>query len=210
MSYPIGPGGYGPQQPNPPAPGGQPPGYPGAPAAPAGRGLSFMLDIAVAALGVLSFLLGFAPYAKEGESSGDGLFSGKKDSINFFENMGVGVGAVGLALLLTAALIAAFGLLPRQSGNGPVVAALSLAGFATTLFLMFSITTGLDVGAGLILVLVTSFLQSGAAIGSLLASSGIIKPPAPRAYPPYPQGGYPPAPPGYGGGNPPVGYPPAG
>src|SRR6185312_2379278 len=92
----------------------------------------------------------------------------------FFDNTGLGVGLIGLALLLAAALVAAFGLLPRQSGNEAVVAGLSVAGFVSLVFLLLGLVDTLEAGVGLILALVSSVLQASLAVGSVLLSSGIV------------------------------------
>jgi hypothetical protein len=134
------------------------------------RGLHFFCTNLVTVLGILGFCLGFAPYAKLSLTGEPSL----KTSVNFFDNDGgSGVGVVGLSLMLVAGFVAAFGLLPRQAANEPVVVGLSLAGFLTLLFLMIGIRDGLDVGVGLILVLVSSFLQTALAIVNLLISAGV-------------------------------------
>jgi hypothetical protein len=191
MTYSAGPGNYGgPQGPSSQGYGQQ--GYGAAPAA-AGKGIGFYLNLALVALGILSFLLGFASFAKEDSGyQGDGVFSQK--SFNFFDNVGLGVGVIGLAVLLAAALTAAFSMLPAQKQNEPLVAGLSLTGFLVLLFLLICLSPGASAGIGLILVLVTSFLQAATAIAALLFAAGIIKPPAPKQ-PQYgyygPGGGYP-------------------
>jgi hypothetical protein len=78
----------------------------------------------VTLLGVLSFFLGFAPYAKV---SSTGSLS-TDSSFNFFDNSSGGPGVAGLAVLLATAFVAGFGLLPRQPANESIVAGLSLAG----------------------------------------------------------------------------------
>ncbi len=140
----------------------------------------------VTLLGVLSFFLGFAPYAKFSNNSDTDLPS----SIDFFNNGSGGAGVAGLGLLFAAA---AFGLLPGQRTNGSVIAGPSLAGFASLLFLVIGIERGLEAGVGLILVLVASFLQAVLAIANVLAPAGIIRAgAAPYSYPPPPYGGGPP------------------
>ena len=65
MSYSNGPGGYGgPPPPSNPGYGPQPPGYGAAPVSGQGKSLPFYLNVGVAALGVISFFLGFATLAK--------------------------------------------------------------------------------------------------------------------------------------------------
>jgi hypothetical protein len=168
------------------------------------------LTVGVIILGVLSFGLGVMPYA---QASVTGQLPAT-NSENFFANTGLGVGLIGLALLLAAALVAAFGMLPRQPGTEAVVAGLSVAGFVSLVFLLLGLVDTVEAGVGLILALVSSVLQAALAVGSVLLSSGIVKSAssAPSGYAdqrafavpqpfPQPQAAYPPAPgavPGYG------------
>lgn len=180
MTYSTGPGGFAE---TPQGAGGQgygqpAPGYGAAPTQGRGKGLPFFLNLGVIALGVISFFLGFAPYVTE-----DKDYSGhdSRDSANFFLNVaGSGVGIVALTVLLAAALVAAFALLPKQEQHGVVVAALSVTGFVSLLFLLFGISGPVKAGLGLIFVLITSFVQAAAAVVGLLLESGVIKPPQPR------------------------------
>jgi hypothetical protein len=190
MTYSTGPGGY-PESPQ-GATGqgyGQPaPGY-GAASSP-GKGLPFFLNIGVIALGVISFFLGFAPYVSQNKD-----YSGResRDSVSFFFNgAGSGVGIVSLSLLLAAALVAAFALFPKQPKQDVIVAALSVTGFISLLFLLFGVAGPFKAGLGLIFVLITSFLQAALAIVVLLFASGVIKPSQPRQaqYGYYGQPGY--------------------
>src|SRR4029077_9627598 len=150
---------YGPQFPtyNPPSPSG-------------GTRLSSLLTVGVIILGVLSFGLGVLPYA---QTSVTGQLPAT-NSENFFDNTGLGVGLIGLALLLAAALVAAFGLLPRQPGNAAGGGGLSVAGFVSLVFLLLGLVDTLEAGVGLILALVSSVLQASLAVGSVLLSSGIV------------------------------------
>jgi hypothetical protein len=151
---------YGPQFPtynNPPSPSG-------------GTRLSSLLTVGVIILGVLSFGLGVMPYA---QASVTGQLPAT-NSENFFDNIGLGVGLIGLALLLAAALVAGFGMLPRQPGNEAVVAGLSVAGFVSLVFLLLGLADTLEAGVGLILILLSSVLQASLAVGSVLLSSGIV------------------------------------
>jgi hypothetical protein len=136
-----------------------------------GRGLPFLFTVGVILLGVLSFFLGFAPYERE---SATGQLP-NKSSVTFFDNVGLGVGVVGLSLLVAAALIAAFGMLPRQPANEPIVAALSVAGLLSLLCLLIGLADAVEAGVGLILALVASFLQAALAIGNVLTSAGIVR-----------------------------------
>jgi hypothetical protein len=128
------------------------------------------LTVGVIILGVLSCGLGVTPYAQA--STGQVPAT---NSENFFDNIGLGVGLIGLALLLAAALVAAFGMLPRQPGTEAVVAGLSIAGFVSLVFLLLGLVDAVEAGVGLILALVSSVLQAALAVGSVLLSSGIVK-----------------------------------
>ena len=115
MTYSTGSGRYEAPLPNPDPQvyGSQLPMYTNPPS-PSGRTrLSSLLTVGVIILGVLSSGLGVMPYA-QASVTGQVL---ARNSENFFDNIGLGVGLIGLALLLAAALVAAFGMLPRQPGN---------------------------------------------------------------------------------------------
>ncbi|HUO37096.1 MAG TPA: DUF5336 domain-containing protein, partial [Mycobacterium sp.] len=90
-------------------------------------------------------------------------------------NIGLGVGLIGLSPLLAAALVAAFGMLPKQSGHEPVVAGLSVSGFVSLFILLIGLPDAVEAGVGLILVLVSSFLQAALAVGCVLLSAGVVK-----------------------------------
>ncbi|MFC9996115.1 DUF5336 domain-containing protein [Nocardia sp. NPDC127526] len=179
MSYPTGGSGSGynspaPQPSSAPGYGAQPAGGPAAgssttPAA--GKGLPFFLTVGVAALGVLNFLLGFAP--AKGSSDIDLSF-------NLFES------APALpAFLLFAGLLAGLSLLPKQDWVGAAAAA-SAAAFLAVLFHSFAGELNNEWGAWVILFL--SFVQAVLAVLAVLFETGIIKPPAPK--PAAPQGGF--------------------
>lgn len=220
MTYWTGSGRYEapPPNPDPQVYGPQPPTYNNPPSLSGDTRLSSLLTVGVIILGVLSFGLGVMPYA---QASVTGQLPAT-NSENFFDNTGLGVGLIGLALLLAAALVAAFGMLPRQPGTAAVVAGLSVAGFVSLVFLLLGLVDTLEAGVGLILALVSSVLQASLAVGSVLLSSGIVKSAssAPAGYAdqrafavpqpfPQPQAAYRPAPgsvPAYG----PPPSPPAG
>jgi hypothetical protein len=172
MTYLSGSGRYEARPPNPDPQmyGPQPPTYNNPPSISGDTRLSSLLTVGVIILGVLSFGLGVMPYA---QASVTGQLPAT-NSENFFDNTGLGVGLIGLALLLAAALVAAFGLLPRQPGNAAVVAGLSVAGFVSLVFLLLGLVDTLEAGVGLILALVSSVLQASLAVGSVLLSSGNV------------------------------------
>ena len=95
-------------------------------------------------------------------------------------------------LLLVAACITALGMLPKQEIHEGAAASLSVVGFVSLLFQLVSLPGEAKLGIGLIIVLITSFVQAALAITALLFSSDIIKPPAPKQpqYGYYGQGGY--------------------
>ncbi|MGK2882796.1 MAG: DUF5336 domain-containing protein [Mycobacterium sp.] len=176
MTYSNVPGGYGAQQPpSQPNYGQQPqagygqPGFSGG-----GPSMATITTYVVIAFGVLAFLLGFAPYKTEV----DGV---EESGESFFETVGV----AGLIPLLVAALVAGLGMLPKQTGNEAVVAALSVSGFLALLLMLTGLGDEFSAGVGLILVLVVAFLQAAVAVASLLVAADIIKP-----RPPNPYGGY--------------------
>lgn len=142
------------------------------------RGLGSMLTIGVAGLGVVNFLLGFAPFAKEDpKTTSSGIFG--SDSMNFFDNASLGAGIVGIALLLLAGVIAGLGLLPNQVPNNIVVAAASITGIVTLLFTLIGLSEGLEVGVGLIFVIVFGFIQAACAVAVLVLGSAALTPSAP-------------------------------
>ncbi|WP_067533428.1 DUF5336 domain-containing protein [Nocardia crassostreae] len=176
MSYPTGGSGSGYNSPAPQPSSG--PGYGAAPAggpaagssttAAAGKGLPYFLTVGVAALGVLNFLLGFAP--AKGSSDIDLSF-------NLFES----VPALP-AFLLFAGLLAGLSLLPKQDWVGAAAAA-SVSAFLAVLFYSFAGELDNEWGAWVIL-----FLSFVLAVLAVLFETGIIKPPAPK--PAAPQGGF--------------------
>ncbi|GAA4488847.1 hypothetical protein GCM10023094_49390 [Rhodococcus olei] len=171
------------------------PPVPPVPAAPglAGKSLPHLLCIPVLALGVLNFLLGFAPFAKVTTFSDEAL------SQSSFEG---GYPVIALALLLVGGLLAGLSLLPGQAHQA-TAAVTSLTGFLVALFFLFTLSEGVSLAWGGILTLVLGFVQAAIAITVLLFSLGVVRVPAPRpaGYGPQPYGA-----PGYG----PPAYPAAG
>jgi hypothetical protein len=174
----------------------------------AGRGLQFYAQVDVVVLGVVSFFLGFAPYAKvnpQGQPSGS-------TSVSFFDDAAGGVGVAGLALLFASAAIAGFGLFPGQARNETVVAGLAVSGFVSLLFLLIGLENTLEAGVGLIVVLVAAFLQAASAVASVWTPTTAFRsgPGTRSGYPPSSrfesQQPYPPPPP-YRGAPPPYGGP---
>ncbi|MFF0815942.1 DUF5336 domain-containing protein [Rhodococcus sp. NPDC003318] len=162
-----------------------PPAPPASPQADSGS-LPRLLCLPVLVLGILNFLLGFAPYAKVSAFGQEGL------SQNAFEG---GYPVVALAMLLLGGLLAGLSLFPGQA-HQPTAAATSLVGFVVSLFFLFTLSEGVSLAWGGILVLVLAFIQAAIAIAVLLFGLGLVRAPAPRPSG-YPQQFGPPAP-GYG------------
>jgi hypothetical protein len=138
------------------------------PAATSGTVLSFLFTLGVMIVGVLTFVLGFMPNRRQ-FGSGEPPVS---YSLDFFDNVGLGVEVVALSLLLAAALTAALGLLCKHQNSGPAVAGLSIAGFLSLLMLVTRLPEAAGPGIGLILA--ASFVQAGLAVGSMLFSAGTV------------------------------------
>ncbi|MFF2555684.1 DUF5336 domain-containing protein [Nocardia sp. NPDC058058] len=175
MSYPTGGSGYNGPAPTPsnaPGYGSQPAGGPAAGSSTtgvAGKGLPFLLTVGVAALGVINFLLGFAPYKGAKELS---------LTYNLFESNPLLVG-----ILLFSGLLAGLSLLPKQDWLG-VAAAAALTGFLSILFNSFTGDLSTKWGGWVLVFL--SLVQAAAAVLAVLFEVGIVKPPAPK--PAAPQG----------------------
>ncbi|WP_069161666.1 DUF5336 domain-containing protein [Nocardia altamirensis] len=193
MSYPSGGSGY-----NQPAPatsaslGSTPGGGASSGSSASGaeaKGLPFLLTVAVAALGVINFLLGFVPFlgSKPIEFGGTPVRSAETASL--FD----GSGASLLGILLLGGLLAGLSLLPKQNWTGAAAAA-STAGFLALAVQSFSFGDGVELKWGAYLLLVFALAQTVAAIGAVLFEAGIVKAPAPRpaaaATPGYAQGGF--------------------
>ncbi|MCL2533292.1 MAG: DUF5336 domain-containing protein [Nocardiaceae bacterium] len=161
------------------------------------KNLSYYFTLAVAALGIVNFLLGFAPYVENSTTVGFG-FSFTQDA---FESGG----ALPLAFLLTGGLLAGLSLLPKQEHTAPA-AVTSLVGFLVSFVYMLSLPGGGSLAGGGITILVLAFIQAVLAIAVFLFGAGIVKMPQqrpsrshvhPAAYG-HPQGYNPQAPQGYG------------
>ncbi|MGV9666192.1 DUF5336 domain-containing protein [Nocardia niigatensis] len=191
MSYPTGGSGYNAPQPTPSSASGygsQPAGAPaaGSGTSPvAGKGLPFFLTIGVAALGVINFLLGFAPYVGTKAVEIGNTRVGGDTSFSLFESTG---SAALVTILLIAGLVAGLSLLPKQSGNTGIVAAASLGAFLGILFGSFDLGDSVTLKWGGWVILFLSFVQAVVAVLALLFELGIVKAPEPK--PAAAQGGY--------------------
>ncbi|RVW06337.1 DUF5336 domain-containing protein [Rhodococcus spongiicola] len=170
----------------------QPPAMSGA------RGLSFYLGLGVLVLGVVSFLLGFAPYLESSPNVGSPFYV----TVSAFQS----IGGIPLAFLLTGGLLAGISLLPEQDYVAPAAVA-SLVGFLVSFVFTLSLPDGRSLAGGGIAILVIGFIQAVAAVLVFLFATGIVKMPQgrpssthvhPAAYG-HPQGySVPQTPPGYG------------
>jgi hypothetical protein len=161
MTYPPGNPGY------PPA---QSPGSYGAPASTsfaksedAENNLKHYLTIAVAVLGVLTYLASYFPMVSRLLPNGDELV--EKGS------------TLPVDLVLLAGLLAGVSLLPKAKNYLAAVAAVSLLG---SLLLIQDTIDATDRGAGLWIAVTAGVVQAALAIGALLLDAGVITAPAPR------------------------------
>ena len=156
MTFPGGaPGGFPGQQPQ------QGPGY----GPPSGGGMKLgiteIVFLVAAGLGLLNLFLGFAPIAPE---------------TGFYET---GFGWIP-AMLFAGGLLALPVILPGDKKVGLVAPAVTLA---VTLAFMFTVfNSSADLSAGGVMVLIFGILQSAAAIVGYLFEAGVIKPPQPNPY----------------------------
>lgn len=157
------------------------PGY-GPPAQPSGglgsKGLPHLLTLGVLVLGIVTFLIGFAPFAKVS------TFADTTLSQTSFEG---GYPVVGLAMLLLGGLLAGLSLLPEHSYEA-LAAATSLVGFAVSLCFLFSLSEGVSLAWGGIVILILGFVQLVLAVTVVLFALGLLKAPAPRPVGYAPQG----------------------
>jgi hypothetical protein len=161
MTYPPGNPGY------PPA---QSPGSYGAPAASsfakpedAENNLKHYLTIAVAVLGVLTYLASYFPMVSRLLPNGDELV--EKGS------------TLPVDLVLLAGLLAAVNLLPKAKNFLSAVTAISVLG---ALLLIQDTIDASDRGAGLWIAVTAGVVQAGVAISAVLLDAGVITAPAPR------------------------------
>ncbi|MFC4603367.1 DUF5336 domain-containing protein [Rhodococcus kronopolitis] len=163
MSFPPAGPGYGPPS--------QPPTGLGA------KGMPHLMTLAVLALGVIVFFTGFAPFAKVS------TFADATLSQTSFEG---GYPVVGLAMILLAGLLAGLSLLPEHSYE-PIAAAASVVGFVVSLCFLFSLSDGVTLAWGGVVILILGFVQVVLAVAVVLMELGLVKVPAPRPAG-YPQG----------------------
>ncbi|MFD3748579.1 DUF5336 domain-containing protein [Nocardia sp. NPDC058633] len=180
MSYPTGGSGYNTPA-TPAAPQGPSTGAAAAaPSTAAGsqdKGLPFILTAAAAGLGVVTFLLGFAPYV--------GFTALRETSTgSMFESSSAALAT----LILAAALLAGLSLLPKQNVLG-VAAALAVASFIGIVVSLISVGEGIELQWGAFVVAAFSFVTAVLLVLALLFGMGIIKAPAPKPAQPQQQPG---------------------
>ncbi|WP_343573841.1 DUF5336 domain-containing protein [Mycobacterium sp.] len=157
MTYPPGNAGY------PPA---QSPGAYGPPATNSEdteSNLKHYLTIAVAVLGVLTYLASYFPMVSRLLPNGDELV--EKGS------------TLPIDLVLLAGLLAGMSLLPKAKNHLAAVATAALLG---SLLLIQDTIDAMDRGTGLWIAVTASVVQAALAIGALLLDAGVITAPAPR------------------------------
>ena len=197
MTYQPGGPGYPPQpqpnqfnQPNPQY-GRAPeriPAAPASPAAPAGpSNLPTYLSAAVAVLGLLVFGFNFAdPFGLKDSYAGAvpreliAHLAAQRSILTFLPAIAA----------VSAGLLAAVGLLPKQKNFKAWVAILSVLGLLLAIVEIAQVSDGLEVKWGLYTVLAFTVLQAGFALAALLLDAGVIQPPAPKPQTdPYGYGG---------------------
>jgi len=176
MTYPPGNSGYPPAQSS---------GSYGAPVAPAfnkaddGEShLKQYLTIAVAVLGLASFLLSF----------GDLFTAGTDDAQAASVLALLGNSGFGIAALLVSSLIAGVSLVPKSRNRSAVIAVVTVFGALELIAFVTQKPAGFEIAWALWVILAAAVIQSALAIAALLLDAGVITPPAPR--PKYDQYGH--------------------
>nr|WP_068524212.1 DUF5336 domain-containing protein [Tsukamurella tyrosinosolvens]KZL96824.1 hypothetical protein AXX05_15115 [Tsukamurella tyrosinosolvens] len=142
-------------------------GFPQAPAAPSKPlDLALVLSIATAALGVITFLLGFLTFAEREIGLGSTTIS-----VNGFEHSAL----IGLTLALVAGISAGLSLIARGNTGRTPAAALALGAFVSLLFGLFTWT---DLAYGFWIAFAFSLFTAAAAVVLVLVDAGIVKNPA--------------------------------
>lgn len=146
-------------------------------------GLPQIAHLATAGLGLIIFFVAFASINDAGDAEGT----------SFYE-LGVGLGWVPV-LLFVAGLLSLKAILPGEDKKpGLLPPALVVATTLAFLFMVFSLESGQDMGAGGIMVMIFAILQLITAVAAYLLDAGIVKMPKPNPYGHQPPGGmYPPS-----------------
>ncbi|RDB47744.1 DUF5336 domain-containing protein, partial [Tsukamurella tyrosinosolvens] len=144
-------------------------GFPQAPAAPSKPlDLALVLSIATAALGVITFLLGFLTFSDSSTEILGRTFDG---AVNAF----TGPPLTALTLALAAGVAAGLSLISKGNTGRTPAAALAVAGFISLLFGLF---TWENLVYGYWIALVFSLFTAAAAVVLVLVDAGIVKNPA--------------------------------
>lgn len=146
-------------------------------------GLPQIAHLVTAGIGLIIFFVAFASVLDDG----GGEFG---DPTSFYEG---GLGWVPV-LLFAGGLLSLKAVLPGEDKKPgllpPVLVVTTTLAF---LFMVFSLESGQDMGAGGIMVMIFAILQLIAVVGAYLLDAGIIKMPAPNPYGHQPPGMYPPS-----------------
>jgi uncharacterized protein DUF5336 len=166
MTFPGGaPGGFPGQQPQ------QGPGY-GPPAGGSKLAMPQFLHLGTAALGVINLFVAFANLADVGDS----------DEGAQFYDFQVNVGWIPIMLLVAGLLSLTF-LLPGENKKPGLLPPLfSLGATLGLLFGVFTTSKAFELGAGGIMVMIFSIIQTIVAVVAYLFDAGIIKAPQQNAY----------------------------
>ncbi|RDH09897.1 DUF5336 domain-containing protein, partial [Tsukamurella pulmonis] len=149
-------------------------GYQQAPAAPSKPlDLALVLSIATAALGVITFLLGFLAFVTI-PSVATPLGRTQGGDINGFEHSAL----IALVLSLAAGIAAGLSLIAKGNTGRTPAAALAVASFVTLLFGIFAWS---NLAYGYWIALVFSLFTAVAAVMLVLVDAGIMKNPAAEA-----------------------------
>ncbi|MGL4304992.1 MAG: DUF5336 domain-containing protein [Mycobacteriaceae bacterium] len=142
------------------------------------KGLPFFLSLGAIGLGLISFLLGFAP-AVTVTIEGFGGSEDKTSSNSFFEMVtNGGVSPVLIVFLpLLAALVLVVSLLPKQESRIQSAVIYAVLGFLIAIIFIVGLDDSVDSGVGLILIAVVNFLQTVTIIAVLLFETGVLKVP---------------------------------
>ncbi|MBS4104714.1 DUF5336 domain-containing protein, partial [Tsukamurella paurometabola] len=130
--------------------------------------LALVLSIATAALGVITFLLGFLTFS---DSSTEILGRTIDAAVNAF----TGPPLTALTLALAAGVAAGLSLISKGNTGRTPAAALAVAGFISLLFGLF---TWENLVNGYWIALVFSLFTAAAAVVLVLVDAGIVKNPA--------------------------------
>lgn len=147
-------------------------------------GLPQIAHLITAGLGLIIFFVAFASIADVPDGA---------DGISFYE-FEVGLGWIPV-LLFAAGLLSLKAILPGEDKKpGMLPPVLVVTTTLAFLFMVFSLGSGQDMGAGGIMVMIFAILQLIAVVGAYLLDAGIVKMPAPNPYGHQPPGGmYPPS-----------------